>query len=202
MQQYNYNDKSISVRQHLHNCVAGSDDFCREWIDTKSDNECDIWWSDLTSSIKARKERSNKAIQPAFDEWLKINHPVEYQRRQDIWDGLWNGKRQEPVDYDKLSEQDLLYYWRKSLNKIERHMFNSPEWPSWSAKAEASLVKWLQMHVSQWRIDELDISVFERSTECKEPKLLMTVDAQGIVLDKPIGYDELFAEWKAENQKK
>lgn len=197
---YNYNDKSISTRQHLYNCVAGTDDFCKEWINSKSNNECEILWADLTSSIKARKERSNKAIGPAFDEWLKINHPVEYQRRQDLLDELWNGKKQDPVDYDTLSEQDLLYYWRKSLNKIERHMFNNPEWEEWSEKAETSLVKWLQMKVSQERIDQLDISVFEKATECAVPKLMLRVDAQGFVLDEPLSEDELFAEWKSENQ--
>ncbi|WP_162630748.1 hypothetical protein [Paracoccus endophyticus] len=197
---YDYNDKSVSTRRHLYNCVAGTDDFCKEWINSKSDNECDILWADLTSFIKARKERSNKAIGPAFDEWLKIHYPTEYQRRQNMLDELWSGKHQELVDYDKLNEKELLLYWKLSLNKIERHMFSCPEWEAWSEKAEASLVKWLQMKVSQERIDQLDISVFEKATEYAEAKLMMTVDAQGFVIDEPLSDDELFAEWKAENK--
>ena len=197
---YDYNDKSISIRQHLYNCVVGTDDFCKEWINTNSDNVCDILWADLTSPIKARKGRSNKATDPAFNEWLKINHPTEYQRRQDIWDELRYGKKREPVDYDKLTENELLLHWRLSLNKIELRMFSCPEWPEWAEKAETSLVKWLQRNVSQERIDQLDISVFERSTKYEEPKLMLRVDAQGFVIDEPLSDDELFAEWKAENK--
>lgn len=199
MHQYDYNDKSISTRQHLINCVAGTDDFCKEWINSKSDIECDILWADLTSSIKARKERSNKAVGRAFDEWLKINHPTEYQRRQDMLNKLWHGNAHQTVDYDTLSEQDLLYYWRKSLNKIERHMFISPEWQSWSAKAETHLVKWLQMKVSPERIDQLNISLFEKATECLDLQPAQTVHVHGFVMDEPLDYDQLFSQWKSEN---